>query len=357
MSRPLSPARWLTQFAFAVSLLAGCSTLAGIKDDYHTAGDASLAGGNGGVGGGVAGSGGAATGGVSGDAGKDSGADADAGDSGGPPPKLGAKCASDADCNSIACITPTSSAFGNASSSGGPSLGYCTKICQDTPECEAVSPGAQCAQLGNGAKYCMLGCDPQAADNCRKRYDVICAPFDSGPDSGSGPDVCEPECITSNDCKGRICNLASGLCEDSQSTGLPVGSDCDPHATSDACQGFCMDGLGGGGTCASWCNSSSLGVSGACGSSTQPGSRQDAACLYTTNLSSGATVGLCGQLCDCDSDCRGTGKVCESWANAGVSNPSQFTSIFHQAGYCAAKDADAGVVAGIPSCPSDGGLN
>lgn len=343
---PRHTAKLLAQLVAASALIAGCSTLGGIKDDYHTVGDASGGAGSGGRGvggaGGVDGSA-AGTAGIGGTAGADAGSTL-----------LGATCKSDADCKGLTCLTAASNAFG----SGGPGRGYCTKTCQSTPECEVLSPGAQCMVVGGNNKYCMLGCDPKAKDNCLNRSDLICIPASSGPDAGSAPDFCNPQCVASNDCGTRVCNLGTGLCADSQSSGLPVGSDCDPTAKTDPCQGFCIGVPGGGGVCTSFCNNASLGTPGACGSNPQQNSPQDAACLSQATFNNGDTVGICGQLCDCDSDCRATGDVCASWANRGVSNPSEYANIFHRAGTCvASKDQSGNPVPGIPSCPSDGGVN
>ena len=52
---------------------------------------------------------------------------------------------------------------------------------------------------------------------------------------------------------------------------------------------------------------------------------QDAACLYGATTTSGDSLSICAQLCDCDSQCSAAGMVCQGWAAAGVTQPSQFT--------------------------------
>lgn len=97
---------------------------------------------------------------------------------------------------------------------------------------------------------------------------------------------------------------------------------------------------------------------GACGSDPHQGSPQAAACFFTSSYKNGATVGLCTQLCNCNADCLAPGMICESWAQAGASNPAQFAATFKKEGYCAPSVwvADAGIT-GIATCSQDGGVD
>ncbi len=267
-------------------------------------------------------------------------------------PTLGATCTTDFDCGTgLTCYAPTSNAFGT----GGPAQGYCSRPCTQNPDCQKLDSTAQCVKLGSGKAFCLEGCDPTSAAVCQGRYDSLCMPQQLGADAGyGGPAVCMPYCGSDNDCAGLKCDLRTGLCTSNPTTGKAMGAPCNPQAATDPCAGFCIGDDPNDGTkgiCSAYCSNNSLGVAGECGSNAQQGSPQDAACLFQATFPSGGTVGICGQLCNCDNDCRGSGQVCESWAAAGVSNPSQFVQAFHEAGLCVpASGFDGGVVAGTP-CP------
>lgn len=277
---------------------------------------------------------------------------------------LGAQCTSNAECDSgLTCELPGSNDFDG----GGPARGYCTVSCTQNSDCTSFDSTAQCVNVGGGNTYCLEGCDPAGSNQCQGRYDSLCLPLtqtgnDGGVlEGGASVSACIPECATDNDCGGRKCDLSTGLCSDNPKTGQPVGTDCDPTASTDPCAGFCIGFQGqpaDQGTCTAFCSGSAIGIPGSCGSNPQQGSPQDAACLFQATFSGGGSVGICSQLCDCDSDCLGSNMVCESWANAGVSNPSQFTTALGKAGLCvSASDADGGTVAGINCTGGTGGTS
>lgn len=174
-----------------------------------------------------------------------------------------------------------------------------------------------------------------------------------GGSGGSGnAAACMPWCETDSDCGGRTCGITTGLCTDTPVGGDPVGSSCPSGFYQGNCAGFCVGTNNATGRmCTALCNVAYLGQPGACGSDPQAGSPQDAACLYEIVVQ-GLHIGVCAQLCDCDSDCRAAGMVCQSWANSGIQNPGQAPNLFHKQGLCAAATGtDGGVVDGIPTCP------
>ncbi len=337
-----------------------------------TFGCSSSSGGNGGTGGngtggglvgGSGGTGGGTTGGTGGTT--TTGGTGGAGGGTTTTTKLGATCTTDADCGTgLTCSLPTANGFG----AGGPARGYCTKDCSANTDCTTIDPTAQCVNVGTTAAaktVCLQGCSLTATTQCGGRYDSFCLPLsqtdaDGGVvDSGTTIAACIPECASDADCGGRKCDLSNGLCVDTPKAGKAVGADCDPTATTDPCAGFCIGFQGqpqNVGTCTAFCNNTNLGQPGACGSDPTPSSPQAAACLFSATFNAGGSVGICGQLCNCDSDCLASGDVCQSWANGGASNPSQYLQIFHMAGACVpGTDADGGTVTGIPTCPGGGG--
>ena len=324
-------------------------------------------GGTGGAGGGLitGGTGGAGGTGATGGSGATGGTGATAGTGGGTgTTQLGAKCTTDADCGTgLKCETAKSTDFG----SGGPSLGYCTTSCTQNSDCTSFDSTAQCVNVGGGKTFCLQGCDPASTNACQGRYDSLCLPLSAtGPDggtvdSGAPINACIPYCGTDNDCDGLKCDLSSGLCTATPKTGDPVGTPCNPQAAQDAgtdnCAGFCIGFQGqpaNVGTCTAFCSGKSVGLTGECGSNPAQGSAQNAACLFQATFNSGGSVGICGQLCNCDGDCLTSGQVCEGWAAAGVSNPSQFVQALKQAGLCVSgTDPDGGTITGI-SCGTGG---
>ena len=133
--------------------------------------------GSGGTGGGLveagAGTGGGGTG-ATGGSGATGGDPAELAGTGNTSSKLGAKCITDAECGAdLTCVPSSANDFTQSSISGGPSLGYCTKVCTQPADCTAIASNAQC--VGMGAKaYCLAGCDPTGTNECQGRYDEMC---------------------------------------------------------------------------------------------------------------------------------------------------------------------------------------
>lgn len=267
--------------------------------------------------------------------------------------KLGAECASDADCGAgLKCALPGSNDFGK----GGPSSGYCTTTCTQTSDCTALSSGAECVAIG-GKSLCLTGCDPTTGSECQGRYDSLCLPQKTA--GGASTSACTPWCVTNNDCAGRKCDPRTGLCVDTPTSGLSVGAACDPQAATNPCAGICLHSTGQAanvGTCTAYCGNSSIGVPGACGASPKQDTPQSAACVLSTKLTNGGSVGACGQLCNCDGDCQGNNMICQGWANTGFPDPTQMSTTFGKAGVCtSATDADGGPVTGMPCAGGTGG--
>lgn len=287
------------------------------------------------------------TGGTSGSGGTDAGA---------PTSKLGARCSSDSDCGQgLHCALPTGNDFDFA----GPSRGYCTIACSSASDCSALFPGSLCINYGFGKLYCLRSCDPSGTSQCLDRYDEVCVP-EYVSDGGVAGHVCAPACVTDNDCSGRTCELYAGLCGDTPNTGDPVGTPCDPTASTNPCAGFCVGFSQTDptfGICTTLCNGhTSFGIIGACGSDPQQGSPQAAACTNEVVYGDGTIAGLCGQLCNCDSDCLAPDMICESWADYGAPNPAQFASQFGEQGLCEFRSqVDAGIP-GLPTCSQEGGV-
>lgn len=297
-----------------------------------------------------------------GSGGADGGPDASAGGASGsggtaggtPGSELGAQCSSDSDCGSgLHCALATGNDFGFE----GPSRGYCTLPCSSDSQCSVLFPGSTCEDLGFGDWFCMRGCDPSSGSvQCLNRYDEACVPW-YAPDGGMTGHVCAPACVTDNDCSGRKCDPYTELCTDAPKTGDPVGTPCDPTASTNSCAGICIGFSSTDptvGLCTSICNYASVGVEGACGSDPQQGSPQTAACVNEVTYPDGTKAGLCDQLCNCDSDCDGADMVCESWAQSGAPNPGQLASLFQKQGYCEFRFLVPGIP-GLPTCSQDGG--
>jgi hypothetical protein len=83
----------------------------------------------------------------------------------------------------------------------------------------------------------VLGTQPNEADKCRGRLDVVCAEAPAG----SGTGYCRPACRGDLDCGSRFCNLATGLCADRAAAGDEIGAECDPDATAATCAGACIE--------------------------------------------------------------------------------------------------------------------
>ena len=363
---------YLGVLAFAVgSACGGSVTSDGSGGDGGTAGTVTGAGGtlggNGGEGGpggtsGFGGDGGIGPGGTSGFGGAGfggGGVGGDGGVGGAPVPRrLGRACASDAECgDGLFCATADS---GELMDGAGPARGLCTAECtNDGTVCWQFDPDAICYVVPPETQpiraFCFESCSfgPQGLmafdpNKCHGRQEVACSPL-----AISGRPTCLPQCNSDQDCpSGRFCNPTTGLCHDVAVTGDPVGSKCDPGA--DTCRGECISFpfMNGGSTqmCFERCVTGALPACGWNGPGTGPA---DAFCVYayTEVLNGGGPglgdIGSCGQLCNCNSDCRNPDVQCEPINNA------QFSQSVGKLGICQEPN---GTSPGLP-CAVDAGVS
>jgi hypothetical protein len=262
---------------------------------------------------------------------------------------IGRACRVDADCggNKVFCLSSAS----NATGLGGPANGLCVVDCAtDATACTSVDPLSVCVSFSSagGPAYCLEGCTVGPSGGtakCHDRPDFAC---DDSTGPGGGDGICVPVCRGDFDCGGRKCDLGSGFCNDAPAVSgtLPLGSDCDPSAVTTTCAGVCvpLDSSGKAGMCSGLC---SLGTVG-CGDDPSSTAPLHAECLFdATALGLGSTgdIGLCGVLCDCDSECTASGRVCRPVpaADQGVSG---------RAGYCGgAVDPTGAPNDHIAACP------
>lgn len=262
---------------------------------------------------------------------------------------VGSKCAQDSDCaKGLICATVAS----NDMIAGGPAHGVCTADCSaSATACASVDRNSICVSFNRSGSVsyclqkCVLGAPARGAVKCQGRSDMACA--DSG--NGDGTGYCAPTCRGDFDCSGRVCDLSSGLCTDpSKIVGTkPIGSPCDPKSLTEVCKGgFCLTLPGGGGTCSGFCAIGSAG----CGE-TLSATTLDAYCLFTFDptVTDVGDQGFCGQLCDCDSDCRDPGSVCAP--DQTLQRPSGHS------GYCTPKMSGGSVVPGTPCGTPDAGAS
>jgi hypothetical protein len=226
----------------------------------------------------------------------------------------------------------------------GPAKGYCTVKCTYLAGiCEMFSmtgqPPAQCVYF-DGQGYCLEGCeigppgltqfDP---NKCHGRTEVACAPINLT-DIGYVGSACFPQCNTDADCGGGLsCNPKTGLCSNTVSTGLPLGSEC-----SSPCAGKCATLFTSADEpfttiCTEQCT---FGASPTCGWAGPGTGPAPAACLYPAFTSAfGETgfgdLGHCGQLCDCNQDCSSASLTCVPWTGPGADANEAF---FQRKGYC-----------------------
>jgi hypothetical protein len=371
---PLLPAFVLAFTALAANACSSSSS----DDDSGGSGKGSvLSGGTSGTGaGGQGGSGTSATGGKGGSGGSQAGAGGTTGGStasggtggtaagtGGTATSgsLGDSCNADGDCaQGLVCVTATSGKLAG----GSPPNGLCTSTCAADTDCTAFSAGAYCVPFDENAtvQYCLEGCTTGAAGvpKCHERVDFSCTAIGDIPgtqtcttsDDCAAQQVCDPTmnvcgdlvtacqatCGGDFDCgSGQYCDFSTGLCMAGAATGLAIGSPCDPNASTDPCDGFCsaVDSAGTIGECAGFCslNADLIG----CGWDGK--STADAGCLFGTRVSppgdlAPGDVGICGGLCDCNTDCTvntercvddSGGVVMQIWGRAGYCRPLDST--------------------------------
>jgi hypothetical protein len=266
--------------------------------------------------------------------------------------KVGRACVRDIDCaaQGLTCLTPASSEiFG-----GGPAGGLCAADCSADPTiCQKLDTNSICVSFSDasdGPAYCLEACTVGASGatttKCHGRVDMACDDQGS-PTVGDG--FCRPTCRSDADCGDRKCGLGTGLCVDaSEITGtLPIGSPCDPNATKDPCSGVCVpltQATNGPGMCGGLCT---LGAPGGCGADTSSSEPPAAVCLFglTDATPDSGDLGLCGQLCNCDSECKASGRVCRPFTADGEADQLGFP------GYCGGStDTDGATADHIAAC-------
>jgi len=220
---------------------------------------------------------------------------------------VGKACTQDDDCDvGLTCVA----ADGKGLGVGGPANGLCTLDCSahGQADCDAVDTGSLCTN-GHCFERCQEGPSALGSSKCHNRPDVACAPAPSG--AGG---YCAPTCRGDFDCGKKKCDPVSGLCVDSVSGTLAIGSPCDPSATKTDCRGTCLySGSGTKGPETSVCTAvCSIGAPGACGQTPGATSPPTAACLITFDPTEGlGDLGACSELCDCDDDCTNKSFVCQ----------------------------------------------
>lgn len=270
---------------------------------------------------------------------------------GGTPPTpgsspLGGRCVQNADCRpGLSCLTAGS----NALAGGGPPGGLCTSLCVGDGDCTAFDANSICVQFGTSSTswFCLQGCTVGSTSvaKCGGRTDMVCADLI---DQAGNPTVpaCQPQCASDLDCPGRRCDFRTGFCADRPAGTLPIGSSCDPSASTDSCDGFCRNFYDTGpvdpryGVCLGVC---SLNLDGSgCGVDATSAPPFDTQCLGPSTAAAGDS-GLCFQLCNCNGDCRNTAFICRPWAD------TESAAATGRAGYCRGPVDDQGLL--VPDLP------
>ena len=270
---------------------------------------------------------------------------------------VGRACTEDAQCGAgLTCFTSSSNAFLGA----GPGNGYCSLPCSEDAECAAVDDASECVVTIEGTPgLCFRSClslDPRslAENKCLGRRDVVCqsqaflqlAEFTGLRQGG----WCFPQCGSDEDCPGRRCDLARGLCVDEAALtpGFALGERCE---SNDQCSGGSCIGLGGG---ESFCSAPCVfGQPTGCGFGLTASPR-GAACIAPRIqgfLSSEGIgdMGFCAELCGEDAECaqaESRGWTCEESPDV--------QSLFNRPGLCDGPEpGDAGADGGTVDASAD----
>jgi hypothetical protein len=258
--------------------------------------------------------------------------------------QLGARCEDDSGCGpGLVCWTSGADSF--LGRPGGAAGGYCTAACEVAADCAAYDLGSGCA-----GGLCMLGCFSKDArpgeGKCLDRPELACwsvaalglAAFEP---TLRQPGICQPSCASDEDCAGRACDLALGLCVDTRLAGAPIGAPC---VSADDCAGrLCQPSLDGRSICSGLCSFGTFG----CGYADNASPRE-AMCLvpgvFDATASEGiGDVGLCIELCDTAADCEAPASEC-------ILDPQ----VRGRSGYCVLADPTV-ADAGAPDAGIDGG--
>jgi hypothetical protein len=232
---------------------------------------------------------------------------------------LGAGCEHDEDCDAgLRCISASSHELNEQ----GPARGLCTASCSGSGDCEPWRnegfPSPVCT-IVEGAGFCSEFCYVGLGylTKCHGREDMACIPSGQPSDFATAG-LCLPICTSDSQCGERYCNHATGMCQDQRPLGDPLGSSCDPMASTETCAGLC-DGPAGAASCTEPCV---IGGPVGCGWS---GKGQPLVFCELSNASVD-DGGLCRQQCNCDRDCTGNNSLCEptgaSFGNIGRCKPA-----------------------------------
>ena len=287
---------------------------------------------------------------------------------------LGAPCTEDDDCGDARLTCLTSEGLSDGS---GPPKGLCTLTCETDGACREFTDNAYCVDIGDDS-YCLEGCITGVAGEpkCHSRSEFACSLLglipgtttcDTSDDCGANQlcstasvcgDIvtgCLPTCGGDFDCAaGQFCDFASGFCVADKPTGLPIGSACNPNAATDPCDGFCVETNEAGtqGKCEAFCAL----TDGLIGCGWDGNGPAEAACLFGTILSppgdyGSGDLGICGQLCDCNDQCKIPNEYCIDDLDGAVSG------IWARNGYCRTLQTGETVSNTFDECPdgSSGG--
>lgn len=248
---------------------------------------------------------------------------------------LGTTCSDAVSCaERLHCFAAAGSDFPTY----GPAGGYCSKRCTDHSDCSAIDEGAFCVDLFLGddqvpARICAPSCKLGDRNACGQRADLACWPIEDT--SVVAPRrACLPTCNHDDLCPaGTVCDGYVNLCASTApGGGKPLGSACNPAATSNLCgEGFCLE-LFGGGVCSAYCR---RGTFPQCGNTA--GENSICGWVFPGDEDAGlADIGMCASTCACDADCV-TGTRCVLHGDRhGMTHP----------GICT-----VGAATGIATCP------
>ena len=224
----------------------------------------------------------------------------------------------------MTCLLPTDKLIFGA---GGPANGYCTFPCSGATAAAAMADGLRCQAAGGACvdfrlgatdppqAFCMQTCvagvpGTAAAPKCQQRFDVACTTLSSSVDGGAPLDVCIPTCSEDIDCPaGRQCDDGFAVCVDVKTPGAPLGTRCDPNATTPTCAGDCIPVAASATStaiAAAYCSRRCVfGTLDACNWVDLPMSLATAGphgvCVLTDGMA--GDRGFCAQQCDTVNDC------------------------------------------------------
>lgn len=269
---------------------------------------------------------------------------------------VGRACTADAQCGGgLRCFTSSANDFFG----GGAPNGYCSLACDEDAQCTAIDRASACVAPVPGApELCLRTCRslPQVSlaentlavalqeNKCLGRIDLACyseaflgiAEFSST----RQPGWCYPQCASDEDCPGRRCDLARGVCVDTPTAGLPIGARCD--APADCAGGMCQRFASGESFCSAPCV---YGQPVGCGYGLNA-ERRSAGCILPQvrgflSTEGAGDVGFCGELCADATECEqaASGWTCELSEDAEL--------LFDRPGLCdAPAPPDAGLDGG-----------